>query len=67
MSSENKDKIQSNLVSFFIPKYVFLLSGKELKVLTYEKKKNVDSIIFYSKNIQSDSFLNINLNCRESS
>ncbi len=66
LSSENKDKIQSNLVSFFIPKYVFLLSGKELKVLTYEKKKNVDSIIFYSKNLQSDSFFNINLNCRES-
>ena len=45
LNSLNNDRILSNNLSFFIPKYVLLLKKGVLEVLTYESKHNVDLLL----------------------
>jgi len=66
LQSNNNDIIKSNKLSFFIPKYVFLLIGKRLEILSYEPKDKVD--LFFSSLFVGE-FTNkfqINLKNRES-
>ena len=43
--SENQDGIKANNTSFFIPKYVFLLKGNDLEVLTFQLKAKTDAFL----------------------
>ena len=43
--SQNQDGIKAKNISFFIPKYVFLLKGNDLEVLTFQVKKTVDQFL----------------------
>ena len=42
--SENQDGIEANNLSFFIPKFVFLLCGDKLEVLTFQDKNYTDKL-----------------------
>ena len=43
--SENQDGINANNISFFIPKFVILLKGNNLEVLTFQLKDKTDQFI----------------------
>ncbi len=64
LSSSNKDNIEANNLNFFIPRYVLLLKGHKLEILTYENRQKVD---FLFKNIKKPirNRYNIILEARE--
>ena len=43
--SENQDGIKADNISFFVPKFVFLLKGNDLEILTFQLKDKVDMFL----------------------
>ena len=64
LSSSNKDNIEANNLNFFIPRYVLLLKGHKLEVLTYENRQKVD-ILFKNMKKPIRNRYNIILEARE--
>ena len=53
LDSLNNDRLLSDNISFFIPKYVLLLKKEVLEILTYESKEDVDLLL----NADSNKFI----------
>lgn len=66
LDSLNTDEMKVHNLEFFIPKYVFLLKGNILEVLTYESKINVDYLIENLSSCRDSYHQSISLHARES-
>ena len=66
LDSLNSDEMKVCNLEFFIPKYVFLLKGNSLEVLTYESKNDVDYLIENFSSFRDSHNQSISLNARES-
>ena len=64
--SRNKDGIEANLASFFIPKYVFILKDNHLVIHTYESKKVCEQFLSSLELCINDKIDKIKLKKRES-
>ena len=65
LSSENWDGIRTPHLSFFIPRYVFLLKGNELIVLSHESKKKCSSFLSSLTLIEKEIVWNVKIKPRE--
>ena len=65
LSSENWDRIGTSHLSFFIPRYVLLLKGNELIVLSHESKKKCSSFLSSLRLIEQEIFWNVKIKPRE--
>ena len=65
LSSENWDGIGTPHLSFFIPRYIFLLKGKELIVLSYDSKKKCSSFLSSLTLIEQEIVWNVKIKPRE--
>ena len=65
LSSDNYDGIELNQLTFFIPRYVFLLLKNELQVLSFESKEKVDLFLASLNNIHFSNTQSVILKPRE--
>ncbi len=65
LGSYNNDKLASNNLSFFIPKYVLLLKKGILEVLTHESKEDVDLLLKDHNNLVVTKKNKVNLTPQE--
>ena len=63
--SENQDGIKANNTSFFIPKFVFLLKGNDLEVLTFQLKDKVDIFLQSLSQLKSNKRYHVLLEQKE--
>ena len=65
LNSENLSGFYIPNLSFFIPKYVFLLKGNQLTILTYESKEDCSYLLSSLSSTEQIVPCDINLNSRE--
>ena len=68
LSSKGIDNLNSDHISFFIPKYVMLVKDNQLEVLTHKNKESITSLInqISNYNCNEQKINNINFKARES-